>query len=370
MLSFLREAAAAMGADSDAPRPTPRAAAGPQPRDPGAAARGGDHLPGRPRLARQHGRRRRRARRGVPRRGPAPLPHPRGAVHRGARARHPRRAKHRRDRARPGRAAPGHRCEPADARRPGLHALHRTAFRAALALWVAAAAEPPLREQIVPLEARIGRRGASTSWSPCSASTRTRGRPRDGAGHARPGPRPRPGQPAHRRPGAAASGSPRSGRSCSIAPSTASGRRAAVRGCRSARRRPGADVHRRAVPWARRSRRRRRAGDRSQRSWAGYARVSEDKVVVDEAGEPRQAGERVDAERRRGRRHLDRCGRGRTLGLDDRRRLNRRSDRSGSRDRSGSNRSGLHGRSWLDDRSGRRRARRPKRRGSRPARPG
>jgi AcrR family transcriptional regulator len=30
-------------------------------------------------------------------------------------------------------------------------------FRAALALWVAAAAEPQLREQIVPLEARIGR---------------------------------------------------------------------------------------------------------------------------------------------------------------------------------------------------------------------
>ncbi|HLY34846.1 MAG TPA: TetR/AcrR family transcriptional regulator [Jatrophihabitantaceae bacterium] len=30
-------------------------------------------------------------------------------------------------------------------------------FRAALALWVAAAAEPGLREQIVPLEARIGR---------------------------------------------------------------------------------------------------------------------------------------------------------------------------------------------------------------------
>jgi AcrR family transcriptional regulator len=30
-------------------------------------------------------------------------------------------------------------------------------FRAALALWVAAAAEPALREQIVPLEARIGR---------------------------------------------------------------------------------------------------------------------------------------------------------------------------------------------------------------------
>jgi len=30
-------------------------------------------------------------------------------------------------------------------------------FRAAIALWVAAAAEPQLREQIVPLEARIGR---------------------------------------------------------------------------------------------------------------------------------------------------------------------------------------------------------------------
>ena len=30
-------------------------------------------------------------------------------------------------------------------------------FRAALALWVAAAAEPALRDQIVPLEARIGR---------------------------------------------------------------------------------------------------------------------------------------------------------------------------------------------------------------------
>ncbi|MGH8861044.1 MAG: TetR/AcrR family transcriptional regulator [Jatrophihabitantaceae bacterium] len=32
-----------------------------------------------------------------------------------------------------------------------------TLFRAALALWVAAAAEPALREQIVPLEARLGR---------------------------------------------------------------------------------------------------------------------------------------------------------------------------------------------------------------------
>lgn len=32
-----------------------------------------------------------------------------------------------------------------------------TMFRAALALWVAAAAEPQLREQILPLEARIGR---------------------------------------------------------------------------------------------------------------------------------------------------------------------------------------------------------------------
>jgi AcrR family transcriptional regulator len=32
-----------------------------------------------------------------------------------------------------------------------------TFFRAALVLWVAAAAEPQLREQIVPLEARIGR---------------------------------------------------------------------------------------------------------------------------------------------------------------------------------------------------------------------
>ena len=32
-----------------------------------------------------------------------------------------------------------------------------TLFRAALALWVAAASEPALREQIVPLEARIGR---------------------------------------------------------------------------------------------------------------------------------------------------------------------------------------------------------------------
>jgi hypothetical protein len=30
-------------------------------------------------------------------------------------------------------------------------------FRAALALWVAAAAEPQLREQMIPLEARIGR---------------------------------------------------------------------------------------------------------------------------------------------------------------------------------------------------------------------
>jgi AcrR family transcriptional regulator len=30
-------------------------------------------------------------------------------------------------------------------------------FRAALALWVAAAAEPQLREQVIPLEARIGR---------------------------------------------------------------------------------------------------------------------------------------------------------------------------------------------------------------------
>lgn len=32
-----------------------------------------------------------------------------------------------------------------------------TMFRAALALWVASAAEPELREQVVPLEARIGR---------------------------------------------------------------------------------------------------------------------------------------------------------------------------------------------------------------------
>jgi AcrR family transcriptional regulator len=32
-----------------------------------------------------------------------------------------------------------------------------TVFRSALALWVAAASEPQLREQIVPLEARIGR---------------------------------------------------------------------------------------------------------------------------------------------------------------------------------------------------------------------
>jgi hypothetical protein len=32
-----------------------------------------------------------------------------------------------------------------------------TFFRAALMLWVAAASEPQLREQIVPLEARIGR---------------------------------------------------------------------------------------------------------------------------------------------------------------------------------------------------------------------
>ena len=32
-----------------------------------------------------------------------------------------------------------------------------TVFRAALALWVAAAAEPQLREQIIPLEARVGR---------------------------------------------------------------------------------------------------------------------------------------------------------------------------------------------------------------------
>ncbi len=32
-----------------------------------------------------------------------------------------------------------------------------TLFRAALALWTAAAAEPQLREQIIPLEARIGR---------------------------------------------------------------------------------------------------------------------------------------------------------------------------------------------------------------------
>src|SRR5947209_16641426 len=32
-----------------------------------------------------------------------------------------------------------------------------TFFRAALMLWVAAAADSPLREQIVPLEARIGR---------------------------------------------------------------------------------------------------------------------------------------------------------------------------------------------------------------------
>jgi len=30
-------------------------------------------------------------------------------------------------------------------------------FRAALSLWVAAASEPSLRDQIVPLEARIGR---------------------------------------------------------------------------------------------------------------------------------------------------------------------------------------------------------------------
>ncbi len=44
-------------------------------------------------------------------------------------------------------------------------------FRAALTLWVAAAAEPPLREQIVPLEARIGREMHRRASSTCSAST-------------------------------------------------------------------------------------------------------------------------------------------------------------------------------------------------------
>ena len=148
------EAAAPLGRRHVTTTRGSRTAAGPLAGHPRAAAGVGDHLPGRARLPRQHGRRRRRARRRLARRGAAPLPDPRGAVHRGARARHqrarrelrrevadrPGAVRHRRDRrARLRRCSPG------------------TLFRAALDAVGGRGAEPQLRAQIVPLEARIGR---------------------------------------------------------------------------------------------------------------------------------------------------------------------------------------------------------------------
>jgi hypothetical protein len=106
----------------------------------------------------QYRRGRRRARWSVTRRRSAPLPDPRGAVHRGARARlgAATRESAPRDRGATSRA---------NSRPPDTAAIVEliftrftgTVFRAALALWVAAAAKPQLRDQMVPLEAHIGR---------------------------------------------------------------------------------------------------------------------------------------------------------------------------------------------------------------------
>ena len=74
-----------------------------------------------------------------------------------------------------------------------------TFFRAALMLWVAAASEPQLREQIVPLEARIGREVHRVVVDLLGVDERRAGRARDRAGHPRPRPRARAGEPAHRR---------------------------------------------------------------------------------------------------------------------------------------------------------------------------
>ena len=71
-----------------------------------------------------------------------------------------------------------------------------TMFRAALALWVAAANEPQLREQVVPLEARIGREVHRVVVDLARRGRVGRGRPRDRSGDAGSRARAGPGEPA------------------------------------------------------------------------------------------------------------------------------------------------------------------------------
>ena len=138
-----------MGAVSTARARPPQA--GPQPGHPAAAAGGGRRLPGRARLDGQHGLGGRRARRRLPGCGPAPLPDPRGPVHRGRRV-------CRRGALRGAAAAAGRRAAAAAVGRGALVALYTgPLFRAALQLWVAASNEAQLGPRVTELEARVGR---------------------------------------------------------------------------------------------------------------------------------------------------------------------------------------------------------------------
>ena len=177
------------------------AQAGPQPGHPAAAPGSRRGLPRRTRLGGLHGLRRRRTRRRLPRRRPAPLPDPRGPLHGG------RRVRRRGTLHRPARPVPGGAADrPPRRRRRPRRPLHRARCSAPPST---SGSPPPTRTSCGP---------ASPNWRPASAARPTASpwnssaptsparRTRDGPGPPGHGPRPGPRQPAHGRRGAPGTG--------------------------------------------------------------------------------------------------------------------------------------------------------------------
>ena len=213
------EATAALGAAHDHGT-DPRAAAGPQPRDPGAAARGGDHLPGRARVT-------------TPARSPWSPSAP------GCRAARRSTTSRPATRCSPRRSSTSRACAPRSCgassttcRRTSDHRRRRRPD--VLAVTPARCSAPRSRcgsrrrpnRRCASRSCRSRRASAArstASWSNLlGVDERDAGRARDRAGDARPGPRAGPGEPAHRRLAPARRGSPRSGRAPSISSSDVS----------------------------------------------------------------------------------------------------------------------------------------------------
>ncbi len=146
----------------------------------------------------QHGLRRRRTRRRLPGRRPAPLPAPARTCSRRPSSTSPRSGR-----------APCGSCSAHGARTARATARAVVAalvdlytgplFRAALHLWVAASDEEQLRPRVTALEARVGREAHRFAVDLLGADESRAGRPGDRPGPARHGPRPGPRQPPDRR---------------------------------------------------------------------------------------------------------------------------------------------------------------------------